>query len=101
MSLRSLRLCLSLSVLTASGLLAQTPLPTPGTSAGPTPATPGVTAANIAIPGGNEIIGPTKMPDTDLDTVLGAPELYAGRIILRPNQLQVSTYNIMLPPMPK
>jgi general secretion pathway protein D len=100
MSLRSLRLCLFVSVLTASGLLAQTPLPTPANS-GANPSTAGLTAANIPIPGGNEIIGPTKMPDTDLDTVLGALELYTGRSILRPNQLQVSTYNIMLPPMPK
>lgn len=67
------------------------------------PSTPAATT-NLANLGDNELVGPIKMPDADLDTVLGALELYTGRSILRPSTLQVSPggYNIVLPrPMAK
>lgn len=35
-----------------------------------------------------------KLPDADIDTVLTALEIYTGKIILRPQQLQTATYNL-------
>ena len=37
-----------------------------------------------------------KLPDADIDTVLSALEIYTGRIILRPQQLQTATYNLKI-----
>jgi general secretion pathway protein D len=49
-----------------------------------------------------QLVGPIKMPDADVDTVLGALELYTGRTILRPAGLPAATYNlIILKPIPK
>ena len=43
-----------------------------------------------------------KLPDADIDTVLSALEIYTGRIILRPQQLQTATYNLKITkPIPK
>ena len=43
-----------------------------------------------------------KLPDADIDTVLSALEIYTGRIILRPQQLQTATYNLKIAkPIPK
>ncbi len=43
-----------------------------------------------------------KLPDADIDTVLSALEIYTGRIILRPQQLQTATYNLKInKPIPK
>ena len=42
------------------------------------------------------------LPDADIDTVLSALEIYTGRIILRPQQLQTATYNLKIgKPIPK
>ena len=37
-----------------------------------------------------------KLPDADIDTVLTALEIYTGKIILRPQQLQTATYNLVI-----
>lgn len=43
-----------------------------------------------------------KLPDADIDTVLSALEIYTGKIVLRPAQLQTATYNLRLTkPIPK
>jgi general secretion pathway protein D len=65
-----------------------TPAATPAT----TPANSGVTAA----PGTEEEMVQVKLPDADLDTILGALEIYTGKVILRPAQLPTTTYNLNL-----
>ena len=76
MILRLLRLCLAVC-LTAGALRAQTPA-----------------AAPAAPP--DDLVGPIKMPDADIDTVLGALSLYTGREILRPQQLQTASYHLVI-----
>jgi|GEM_PF-7011867 len=102
MSLRFLCLSLCLFLATAFSAHAQNTPPTPTPAAAPAP-TDSAATSNLANLGDNEIVGPIKMPDADLDTVLGALVLYTGRSILRPSALAVSPngYNIVLPPMPK
>ncbi|MBS0630695.1 MAG: type II secretory pathway, component PulD [Verrucomicrobia bacterium] len=75
MSLRLFRLFLALC-LTAAALPAQTP---------PPPAAPA-----------EELVGPIKLPDADIDTVLGLLEIYTGRSILRPQQLPTATYHLVI-----
>ncbi len=69
-----LRLAALLSLATLGGL-AQTPPPAPA---------------------GEELVGPIKLADADIDTVLGALEIYTGRTILRPQALPAATYTLKL-----
>lgn len=58
-------------------------------------------AAIQAAPPEDEMVQ-LKLPDADIDTVLDALEIYTGRIILRPQQLQTATYNLKIDrPIPK
>ena len=77
MSPRFPRLCLAalLSCLTLGGLAQTPPAPAP------------------AAPVSDELVGPIKLADADIDTVLGALEIYTGRTILRPQALPASTYS--------
>lgn len=43
-----------------------------------------------------ELVGPIKLPDADIDTVLGLLEIYTGRSILRPQQLPTATYRLVI-----
>ena len=95
MTSRLVRLCI---LVASSGLisdaLAQNPPPLPTN-----PATPAA-AANATQP--EEEMVQLKLPDADIDTVLSALEIYTGRIILRPQQLQTATYNLKInKPIPK
>jgi general secretion pathway protein D len=85
-------------------VLAQQP-PAPGgplpqnqpSAAAAVPAQPSVQPA----PPEDELVQ-LKLPDADIDTVLSALEIYTGRIILRPQQLQTATYNLKITrPIPK
>jgi general secretion pathway protein D len=77
MSLRFLRL--SFAVLLSSLVLnAQTPSSDP-----------------VGKPGDDELVGPIKLPDADIDTVLGLLEIYTGRAILRPQQLPTANYHFV------
>jgi Type II secretory pathway, component PulD len=78
MSLRLLRPALA-ALLILSSLRAQTP------AVDPTP---------VAQP--DELVGPIKLPDADIDTVLGLLEIYTGRSILRPQQLPTATYRLVI-----
>lgn len=49
-----------------------------------------------ANPDGDELVGPIKLPDADIDTVLGLLEIYTGRSILRPQQLPTATYRLVI-----
>jgi len=78
MSLRFLRL--SFAVLFSSLVLnAQTPPPDP-----------------VETPAAQELVGPIKLPDADIDTVLGLLEIYTGRTILRPQQLPTANYHLVI-----
>ena len=77
MSRRFFRLRLAACLLLAAlGAPAETPLP-----AGLEP---------------DELVGPIKLADADIDTVLGALEIYTGRAILRPQALPAATYTLKL-----
>lgn len=55
---------------------------------------PAEPAAPFAEP--EELVGPIKLPDADIDTVLGLLEIYTGRSILRPQQLPTATYRLII-----
>lgn len=76
MTLRSLCLALAVS-LAAAVSFAQTP-------------------ASEAVTAPDELVGPIKLPDADIDTVLGLLEIYTGRSILRPQQLPTATYRLVI-----
>lgn len=78
MSLRLLRPALA-ALLILTSLRAQAP------AVDPTP---------VASP--DELVGPIKLPDADIDTVLGLLEIYTGRSILRPQQLPTATYRLVI-----
>ncbi len=78
MSLRFLRLSLAFCLFVAA-VRAQTPTPEP-----------------VPVPQGDELVGPIKLPDADIDTVLGLLEIYTGRAILRPQQLPTATYRLVI-----
>src|SRR4051812_43607060 len=87
MTSRPARLCFAVACSAlVGGAPAQTPPPLP---TNPPTAAPGTTA-NAS---GDEELVQLKLPDADIDTVLSALEIYTGRIILRPQQLQTATYN--------
>ncbi|HWA85843.1 MAG TPA: secretin N-terminal domain-containing protein [Opitutus sp.] len=83
MILRLFRLGL-VACLAVAALAAQSPAPVPVT---PTP----VPTAN-----GDELVGPIKLPDADIDTILGLLEIYTGRSVLRPQQLPTATYHLVV-----
>jgi general secretion pathway protein D len=73
--------CLLLAVvLSAAAARAQTPIEEPVPPASPA----------------DELVGPIKLPDADIDTVLGLLEIYTGRSILRPQQLPTATYRLVI-----
>ncbi len=78
MSLRFL--CLASVILLTATLRAQTPTVEATTAASPA----------------DELVGPIKLPDADIDTVLGLLEIYTGRSILRPQQLPTATYRLVI-----
>lgn len=78
MSRRFFRLSLAFCLLFAA-VHAQTPAPEP-----------------VVVPQGDELVGPIKLPDADIDTVLGLLEIYTGRSILRPQQLPTATYRLVI-----
>ena len=84
MSLRFFRLsfaaCLLLAAFSAN---AQTP-------------PPAATPARSPAAGSEELVGPIKLADADIDTVLGALEIYTGRTILRPQALPTANYTLKL-----
>lgn len=125
MTSRSARLCLALAAshfalsALAQNQPAQPAQPAPG---GPLPTIPQSPGANQPQPPPNQAAGPALapgqlsaaaarpneeevsliLPDADIDTILGALELYTGKIILRPQQLQTATYNLKIKkPIPK
>ncbi len=74
--------------------LAQNPVASPTTPAKPGTASIGATQG--------ELVGPIKLADADIDTVLSALEIYTGRTILRPQALPAATYSLKLNrPVPK
>lgn len=125
MSLRLL--CLSLAACTLSlGQGAPMPVPNPGSgsSSGPMPQPPAAnqtgpipqpevisqsvinshsgTLVTSPAPEQGELVGPIKLADADIDTVLSALEIYTGRTILRPQALPAATYTLKLnKPVPK
>ena len=117
MSLRFLRLSLAVCLVSAA-LAAPTqgpmPMPTPTSGPGPIP-TPvsqssvpvvanqnQVPAPTAVAASDDELVGPIKLADADIDTVLSALEIYTGRTILRPQALPAATYTLKLSkPVPK
>ncbi len=83
MSLRFLRLSLVTCLIVAAAK-AQTPPVEPNPAA--------------VIPAGSadELVGPIKLPDADIDTVLGLLEIYTERSVLRPQQLPTATYRLVI-----
>lgn len=53
-------------------------------------------AEPVPVPQADELVGPIKLPDADIDTVLGLLEIYTGRSILRPQQLPTATYRLVI-----
>jgi general secretion pathway protein D len=97
MSLRQICLCFTLCLAAAFATRAQTP-------AAPAVSTPlpGLPPVIPIAKGDDELVGPIKMPDADIDTMLGALEIYTGRSILRPAGLPPATYNLRIDkPIPK
>ncbi len=114
MSLRFLRLSLAVCLVSAAQAApAEGPVPTPIPGTGPVPvvanpATPPAGAnqnlfpAAAVTPDDGGLVGPIKLADADIDTVLGALEIYTGRTILRPQALPAATYTLKLSkPVPK
>ena len=85
---------------------APTARPTPPTAAPvPAPVSSRLTPAqSAAVATGDDEPVALKLPDADIDTILGALELYTGKIILRPSQLPTAPggYNLKITkPIPK
>ncbi len=55
-----------------------------------------VVRAQTPASGPDELVGPIKLPDADIDTVLGLLEIYTGRSVLRPQQLPTATYHLVI-----
>jgi general secretion pathway protein D len=104
MTLRLARFCsVSISFLLVVDALAQNPAAPAGAAAqnpAAAAAAPGQPSIRPAPPE-DELVR-LILPDADIDTVLSALEIYTGRIILRPQQLQTATYNLKIgKPIPK
>jgi general secretion pathway protein D len=78
MSLRFLRLTLA-TCLSIVALHGQTP-----------------TADAIPAESADELVGPIKLPDADIDTVIGLLEIYTERSVIRPQQLPTATYRLVI-----
>lgn len=88
------------TLLLSSSLSAQ-PAPTPAATATFPASTPPGGAALRASPPENEPVV-LNLPDTDIDTILTVLETLTGRQVIRPQQLQVATYNVRIKnPLPK
>lgn len=90
-------LCLALAAFVSStALRAQTPV----AGAAPPPATAPVRSTGLqaiqAAGNEDELVGPIKLPDADIDTILGLLEIYTGRSVLRPQQLPTATYHLVI-----
>ena len=105
MSLRFLRLCPAVCLVSAVLAAPDSgPMPTPNPGLGPVPVVSNQSSfpAATVTPDDGGLVGPIKLADADIDTVLGALEIYAGRTILRPQALPAATYTLKLnKPVPK
>lgn len=113
MTSRFARLCLVIaSSAFALGAFAQnqpaqpppTPLPTvpPAPAPAQNPAAPAATQPGTLAPTPGDEEVTLVLPDADLDTILSALEIYTGKVILRPQQLTTTTYNLKIKkPIPK
>ena len=114
MSLRFLRLSLAVCLVSAARAApAEGPVPTPVPGTGPVPVitNPGTPPAGArqnqfpaaaVTPDDGGLVGPIKLADADIDTMIGALEIYTGRTILRPQALPAATYTLKLnKPVPK
>ena len=98
MTSRLVRLCVAFALsvgFRAFGQNQPQPAPPPLGNIPAAPGAAGQPAAAPAAPGAEQTVQ-LRLPDADLDTVLGALEFYTGKIILRPAQLTTSTYNIKI-----
>ncbi|MDB6094491.1 MAG: type and secretion system protein [Verrucomicrobia bacterium] len=87
MSLRHFRSSLAAAA-ALSALAATAQIPPPPEPAAPAPA--------------EEMVGPIKLADVDIDTILGALEMYTGRTVLRPQALPTNNYSFKYSkPLPK
>ncbi len=78
-----------------------TPPGAPAAQPAPTPPA-GAAAAAAARTDDDNTPVQLLLPDADIDTVLSALEIYTGRTVLRPQQLNTATYNIKIKkPIPK
>jgi general secretion pathway protein D len=95
MILRTARLCLVASLMGAAPLaFAQVP---PSVTQRPAPPIPPAVA--MANP---NMVDSFKLGDGDIDSVLGALEIYTGRTVVRPGQLPTATYSLKISrPIPK
>jgi general secretion pathway protein D len=86
------------------------PTPVPGSDQAPAASNPPSVPAGsnqnsvpaVVATAEGEMVGPIKLADADIDTLLGALEIYTGRTILRPQSLPAATYTLKLTkPVPK
>ncbi len=97
MTSRLARLCFVLfSSVLVSAVLAQPATPPAGGALpqNPTVAAPARPSVPTAGDPNEEVV--LKLPDADIDTVISALEIYTGRVVIRPQQLQTATYNLRL-----
>ncbi len=99
------RLMVAATVLAAVANSQPAPSPLPQNPNQPPSGQPPQPSAPATTPGaaaGDEEMVQIKLPDADLDTILGALENFTGRIILRPAALPTATYNLKInKPIPK
>lgn len=94
MILRFFRLCLAVGLVSVA--LGEPPLPMPSTgSNGPVPV-PSPLPTPVIVAGSPDELVSINLPDGDIDSVLGALEIYTGRTILRPQALPAATYHIVI-----
>src|ERR1019366_8201249 len=108
MSLRFFRLSLAACLAsTAWGAPAPMPVPNSAPTGGPVPTLTPPSGAPTAIPtplltpdaviaNDSELVGPIKLPDADIDSVLNLLEILTGRTILRPQALPAATYHLVI-----
>ena len=70
--------------------------PAPGSAAEPAPMPGPAAAPDTVMPTDSDLVGPIKLPDADIDTVLSLLEIFTGRTILRPQALPASTYHLVI-----
>jgi general secretion pathway protein D len=102
MTSRLVRICVAFvsSALVFDAFAQNPPAPAPGAAAQP-PAT-ATPQPSVPVAGDPNESVMLKLPDADIDTVISALEIYTGRTVIRPQQLQTATYNLKFArPMPK